>query len=178
MHRHPDHHPLRREQPRAIAAARPLPAPGSLVLIAALAALALMIFSFATRSHAFGLFGGPKEVKAQAGTVAIPLADVSDGKAHFYTLKAGGKQVQFFAIKSKDGQVRTALNACDVCYREKKGYAQEGDTMKCVNCGMRFASNRIGEVKGGCNPHPLPRATDAKNLLIREADLAAGAGYF
>lgn len=178
MHRQPNHHSPRREQPRATAAARPLPAPGSLVILAALAALALMIFSFANRSHAFGLFGGPKEVKAQAGNVAIPLADVSDGKAHFYTFRTGGKLVQFFVLKSRDGQVRTALNACDVCYREKKGYVQEGDTMKCVNCGMRFASVRIGEVKGGCNPHPLPRTTDSKNLLIREADLAAGVGYF
>lgn len=178
MHRRPVHHPLRREQPRAIAAARPLPAPGSLVILAALAALALMLFSFATRSHAFGLFGGPKEVKAQAGTVTIPLAEVSDGKAHFYSFKTGGKEVKFFAVKSRDGMVRTALDACDVCYRAKKGYVQEGDAMKCVNCGMKFSTARIMEVKGGCNPHPLPRTTDAKNLTIREADLAAGVGYF
>ncbi len=178
MTRRPNNAPPH-NRPRAIAVPRPpLAAPGSLVIIAALAALALMLFSLTPKAHAFGLFGGPKEVKAQAGNVTIPLADVSDGKAHFYSFKTGGKDVKFFVLKSKDGVVRTALDACDVCYRAKKGYVQEGDAMKCVNCGMKFHSTRIMEVKGGCNPHPLPRTTDAKNLTIREADLAAGVGYF
>jgi uncharacterized membrane protein len=167
----------RRPQPLAVAAPAPHTAPGHLVILSALIALALLLFSALPRAHA-GLFGGPKEVKAQAGVVSLPLADVSDGKAHFYTFKTGGKDVQFFVLKSKDGTIRTALNACDVCYREKKGYSQDGDTMRCNNCGMKFHSSKIMEVKGGCNPSPLARTLDAKNVTIREADLKAGVGYF
>ena len=69
---------------RAIAIAAPVPyaGPGHLVIIAALVVLALLIFGNLTMARA-GLFGGPAEVKAQAGTVTIPVADVSDGKAHY-----------------------------------------------------------------------------------------------
>lgn len=169
----------RPNRPRAIAVAAPAPyaGPGHLVILAALAVLALLLVSSITKAHA-GIFGGPAEVKAKAGAVAIPVADVSDGKAHFYSIKAGGKDVKFFVVKSKDGVIRTALDACDVCYRAKKGYKQEGDVMVCNNCGMKFATARVMDVKGGCNPSPLPRTVDAKNVVIKESDLAAGAKFF
>lgn len=169
----------RPNRPRAIAVAAPAPyaGPGHLVIIAAMAVLALLLFSSLTKAHA-GFFGGPAEVKAKAGSVTIPVADVSDGKAHFYTIKAGGKDVKFFVVKSKDGVIRTALDACDVCYHAKKGYTQQGDVMVCNNCGMKFATARVMDVKGGCNPSPLPRSVDGKNVVIKESDLAAGAKYF
>jgi uncharacterized membrane protein len=173
-----NHHPQR---PRAIAVAAPTPAPyagpGHIVVIVALVALALSLFSNLNRAHA-GFFGGPPTVKAQAGAVKIPVAEVSDGQAHFYGFKTGGKEIQFFVIKSRDGVLRTALNACDVCFPEKKGYAQRGGDMVCNNCGQHFHTERIMEVKGGCNPSPLPRTVDGKSVIIREADLAAGAKYF
>jgi uncharacterized membrane protein len=169
----------RSNRPRAIAVAAPAPyvGPGHAVIIVALVVLALMFFSNLNHAHA-GFFGGPSEVKAQAGIVKIPVADVSDGKAHFFRFKTGGKDVDFFVIKSKDGQLRTALNACDVCFPAKKGYTQQGDFMVCNNCGQKFHSARVMDVKGGCNPSPLPRTVDAKNITIRAADLAAGVKYF
>ena len=177
-HRRPEAHPGPRMQPIAIAAPVPYTTPGHLVLIAAVVALALLLASFAQHARAFSLFGGPQTVTAKSGVVSLPLAQVSDGKAHFYTFKTGGKDVQFFVVKSRDGVVRTALNACDVCFREKKGYTQDGDVMVCGNCGMRFNTTKVMEVKGGCNPSPLARTFDAKNVLIREADLKAGVSYF
>lgn len=174
-------HPHLHRRPRAIAIAAPrqeADRPGTLLIIAALVALALLLFSSLPHANAFSLFGGPKTVAAQAGHIKIPVAEVSDGNAHFYSYNAGGKNVTFFAIKSKDGVVRTALNACDVCYREKKGYAQEGEYLKCINCGQRFHSSKVMEAKGGCNPSPLARSISGSTLVIREADLKAGATYF
>lgn len=169
----------RPHRPRAIAIAAPAPyaGPGHLVIVAALVVLALLLFSNLTRAHA-GFFGGTAEVKAKAGAVSIPVAEVSDGKAHFYSFKTSGKDVKFFVVKSKDGVIRTALDACDVCYHAKKGYTQQGDVMVCNNCGMKFNTARVMDVKGGCNPSPLTRTVDAKNITIREADLAAGAKFF
>ncbi|MDR3639790.1 MAG: DUF2318 domain-containing protein [Humidesulfovibrio sp.] len=164
-------------RPIAVAASAPYSGPGHAVIIAALIALALLFFSNLSRAHA-GFFGGPPVVKAQAGTVKIPVADVSDGKAHFYRFKTGGKEIQFFVIKSRDGVLRTALNACDVCFPEKKGYTQDGEFMVCKNCGQRFHASRVMEVKGGCNPSPLPRTIDGKSVVIRETDLAADAKFF
>jgi len=54
-------------------------------------------------------------------------------------------------VKSADGMIRAAFDACDVCFRGKKGYVQRGDIMICAKCGMKFRTDKINEVKGGCN---------------------------
>jgi uncharacterized membrane protein len=120
------------------------------------------------------------EVKVVPGTdeVHIPISDVNDGKAHYYEYNTGGKTVDFFVLKSSDGVIRAAFDACDVCYAEKKGYSQKGDVMECNNCGQQFASVKINEEKGGCNPAPLIRAVDGNNLVIKAGDLNTGIKYF
>ncbi len=126
----------------------------------------------------FGFGGGPEEVKPVDGVVRIPAAQFKDGKARFYKFASEGKEITFFAVQSKDGTVRTAFNACDVCWPAKKGYTQDGEYMICMNCGQRFHVSRIMEVKGGCNPGPLVRTMDKDTIVIKVEDLAAGAHYF
>ena len=67
------------------------------------------------------------------GEVRIKLAEVADGVAHFYTFRVGDASVEFFVVMTPDGGVRTAFNACDVCYRAKRGYRQDGAFMVCMN---------------------------------------------
>lgn len=112
------------------------------------------------------------------GRLAIPIVDIDDGKAHHFKVRAAdGTEVTFFALKSQDGVIRTAVDACDVCYRSGKGYLQDGDFMVCQNCGMRFASNKINVIKGGCNPAPLDRTVDGENLVIAMADINTNSWY-
>ena len=113
-----------------------------------------------------------------ADAVKIPLKALDSGKALFLSLESEGRQLYYFALKSQDGAYRAALDACDVCYRTNRGYRQEGDLMVCNNCGQTFPSNRIGEIKGGCNPHPLARGIDGQYLVIKRADIVAGKEYF
>lgn len=118
------------------------------------------------------------EVVAKQGQIVLPLAQVSDGQAHFFSYRSGATEVNFFVLKSEDGVVRAALDTCDVCYHAQKGYRQEGAEMVCNNCNMRFPSNMISEVQGGCNPSPLKPVLTEGELRIAEADLVAGAWYF
>ena len=113
-----------------------------------------------------------------ADAVKIPLKSLDSGKALFLSLESQGRQLYYFALKSRDGVYRTALDACDVCYRMNLGYRQEGDLSVCNKCGQTFPSNRIGEIKGGCNPHPLARAVEGEYLVIRKADIAEREDYF
>ncbi|MDD3312255.1 DUF2318 domain-containing protein [Pseudodesulfovibrio sp.] len=129
-------------------------------------------------AHAWLGFGKYAAVEPENGRVVIPADDVSDGAAHYYHYKKDGRDVKFFVLKSSDGVIRAAFDACDVCWREGKGYSQEGDFMVCNNCGQRFHSARINEVRGGCNPAPLDRAVEHGDVVISEADILAGAGYF
>ncbi|AJE03602.1 DUF2318 domain-containing protein [Geobacter pickeringii] len=123
--------------------------------------------------------GKHEKVKAVNGTVTIPLAAVADGKAHFYKYSQGGKEVAFFVVKSPGGAVKTAFDACDVCFREKKGYEQGGGFMVCKQCNKKFDINRIGEgAGGGCNPSFLPSRQVGNAIVIATSDLMAGSRFF
>jgi uncharacterized membrane protein len=120
---------------------------------------------------------GFKTVTAEAGMVKIPLSEVNDGQAHFYKYN-GRKPVNFFVLRSSDGVIRAAFDACDVCFKERKGYRQEGDLMVCNNCGQRFPSVKINVLRGGCNPAPLDRVVQGENLVLRASDIESGGFYF
>lgn len=117
-------------------------------------------------------------VMETADAVKIPLKTIDSGKALFLSMESEGRQLFYFALKSPDGAYRAALDTCDVCFRTNRGYRQEGDQMVCNNCGQKFACDKIGEVKGGCNPHPLAHKEEAGFMVIRKADIVAGKDYF
>ena len=129
-------------------------------------------------SHAFGIFGQHTSVKGVNGEVRIPVAEVDDGKAHYYEYDSGSHDIKFFVVRSSDGVIRAAFDACDVCFPAKKGYSQDGEYMICNNCGRRFHSSQINVVEGGCNPAPLNRRLDGDSLVIRVDDILPGARFF
>lgn len=147
--------------------------------LATTAGVALMVIA-ATVVGAFAFsFGKYEKVSVVNGTVVIPTAKVDNGKARYFKFTDNGKEISFFIVKAADGTFRTAFDACDACFREKKGYEQQGDTMVCKNCNMRFATNRIGpHAVGGCNPSHLPSVTSGNRIVIKAEDLKQGARYF
>lgn len=126
----------------------------------------------------FGFFEQYSKVEAENGEVRIPLNDVDDGNAHHYSYQDQGREIKFFIVKSSDGVVRAAFDACDVCYPAKKGYTQDGEYMICNNCGRRFHVSQVNMVEGGCNPAPLHRETAGDKLVIKVADILEGARFF
>lgn len=141
----------------------------------------IMLFVLSATSASYGFFGSfgqYKSVKAKNGEVVIPLKKINDGKPHYFSYKAEGQEVRFFVVKSPDGVIRAAFDACDVCFPAKKGYSQDGDFMVCNNCGRKFHSTRINVVEGGCNPAPLIREVRGDKLVIKEADILPGGRFF
>ena len=87
------------------------------------------------------------------------------------------QKIQFFAVKASDGSIKTAFDACDVCYGSKKGYRQEGNQMVCNNCGNKYPIDGIGtknKAGGGCWPGYLPNEIQGNSLVIKNSDLKAG----
>lgn len=141
------------------------------ILIVALLVGAISVFGFS--------FGKYEKVKATNGAVAFPVAKLSDGKDHFYKFADGGKEIVFFAVKASDGSYKTAFDACDSCYRSKKGYEQQGDKMNCNNCNQKFAINHLGPNNtDGCNPGYLPHLQSGAMITVKVSDLKTGARYF
>lgn len=126
-----------------------------------------------------GATGGPAVVEAgHDGKVRLATADFSDGQAKFYRYKGQAGPIDFFLVKSHDGVIRSAFDTCDVCYKALKGYRQEGREMVCNNCDMRFPTDKINVVKGGCNPAPLKRHQVGNTVVIATSDIEQGAWYF
>ena len=50
--------------------------------------------------------------------------------------------------------------------------------MICRNCGRKFASVKVNEVKGGCNPAPLNRKVEDGKVVLQINDILSGKQYF
>ena len=87
--------------------------------------------------------------------LAIPIADLSQ-TASFYKADLDGTEVELVALKDSKGNLRTAFNACQVCYSSGRGYyVQNGEYLVCQNCGNSFTIDQVGIASGGCNPWPI-----------------------
>ena len=127
----------------------------------------------------FKMKGKVSQTFAKTDEVILPVTLFDDGKArHFQLQTEDGILIKYFILKRSDGVIRTAFDACDVCWPRGKGYYQQGDFMVCRNCGRSFASVKVNEVKGGCNPAPLKRRVEGENLVILAKDIIEGRQYF
>ncbi|GAB4489164.1 MAG: hypothetical protein OHK006_20540 [Thermodesulfovibrionales bacterium] len=117
--------------------------------------------------------------KAEGGKVIIPLSEVADGKAHFYTYRAGGKQVNFFVRTADDGTVSAHFDACFTCYKKKKGYRLEDDNLVCNECAMTFPLGaKEWDSSQGCSPILLKSKIEENRLVIETELLDKGARLF
>jgi uncharacterized membrane protein len=133
------------------------------------------------------LSGGHKQSFAAASTTAaqsggadvkIPVAQVNDGQVHFFTIDVSGTAVRYFVVKAPDGTLRTAFDACDVCYPYHKGYSQIAGGVQCNNCGRVFSAAMIDVQRGGCNPGPISAKVVGGKLVIPYSQLQGGLHYF
>ena len=110
--------------------------------------------------------------------VTYPASMFDDGNARHFQYSSNGVTIKYFILKSSDGVIRAAYDACDVCWPAGKGYYQSGDNMVCRNCGRKFASVLVNVVQGGCNPAPLNRKVENGNVVIQTNDISDGTQYF
>jgi uncharacterized membrane protein len=158
---------------------KPIALFAALALIAAGAGAAYVITTKPSKAGS-STAGATDSVQPIAGATAVsyPLSLFADGRARHFEYNSNGVRIRYFILQSADGVVRSAFDACDVCWPAGKGYRQDADAMTCIHCNRRFAASRINEQKGGCNPAPLKRTTQADQLVIQVEDLLQGLVYF
>lgn len=141
--------------------------------------LGVAILTFARSSSGVSVTAPVVEAVEAGADFARSSALFADGQARFFRYRAaGGRIVSFLVMKSSDGVIRAAADACTVCYRKRKGYHQEGDVMVCNNCNKSFRSVDINVITGGCNPIPLDRAIEGDRIVVRASALEQAATYF
>ena len=118
------------------------------------AGILVVVFAAVSAGVLDGLFKkSPAEIGKAAGVVEtadvvrIPLKALDSGKALFLPLESEGRQVYYFALKSRDGAYRAALDACDVCFKSNRGYRQEGgpDGVQQLRTEVRLRQDRRSE---------------------------------
>lgn len=150
---------------------------GGVLAAAALVVALLYAASAAREAPAIGPSAASSTILS--GAVRLNASQFDDGQAHFFRYRtASGKEIRFFVIKSPDGELRAALDACEACYREHKGFREERQNIVCNSCDREFARPSIGVARGGCHPIPLERTVESKQLVIAPAALEIGASYF
>ena len=119
------------------------------------------------------------EAPVQGERIVIPLDTVKDGKAHFYTYSRGGRQINFFVRADAKGTVSSYFDACYTCYKQKKGYREEGSDLVCNECSMRFGlAEEEWDAKGGCDPIPLKSTIEDRKLIIESGVIERGVKLF
>ena len=109
------------------------------------------------------------------GQVSIPLAQVSDGDLHRFQATENGTEVRFWLYQKPDGKIATVFDACEIC--GAVGFYKGPTGVVCKNCAAPINGQSVG-MPGGCNPIPLKAEQTSDTVIIREADLAAGARLF
>ena len=115
------------------------------------------------------------EVTFHDGQVSIPLAQVADGDLHRFAAREDGAEVRFWLYRKPDGKVATVFDACQIC--GPVGFYKGPNGVICKNCAAPINGQSVG-MTGGCNPIPLRAEQTADAVIIREADVAAGAHIF
>jgi high-affinity iron transporter len=115
------------------------------------------------------------EVTFVNGQVSIPLSQVQDGDLHRYAAKENGTEVRFWLYQKPDGKIATVLDACEIC--GAVGFYKGPNGVICKNCAAPINPQSVG-MRGGCNPIPLRAEETSDAVIIREADVAAGARAF
>ena len=108
------------------------------------------------------------ELTVSNGQVEIPLAEVSDGELHRYSVNLDGKQIRFLLFKKPDGNIVSVLDACQIC--GPVGFYKSGSQIICKNCSAPVNPQSVGQA-GGCNPIPLKSTSNRQQIVIMQADL-------
>ena len=109
------------------------------------------------------------------GQVSIPLAQVSGGDLHRFSARENGVEVRFWLYQKPDGKIATVFDACQIC--GGMGFYKGPNGVVCKNCAAPINPQSVGTA-GGCNPIPLNAVIASDNVIIQEADIAAGARVF
>ena len=149
------------------------------VVAAGIAAAIALIHTIPAEAITWNFTVPVQQIKPVNGAFVLNAAAFDDGKArHFEYDHSPNQRVRFFVVKSVDGVIRAAFDACEVCWRAKKGYKQDGQNMICINCGLKFRTDKINEVHGGCNPAGLRRAIQGDKVVISQQDVLQGLRFF
>jgi len=118
-------------------------------------------------------------VEPVGDAIRIPLARVGDGAVHFFTYRHDGKNINFLVRTDGSGKLQTHLDACFSCYRYRRGYVVEEDSLVCIACRLAYRTeDEVWDFIGACAPISIHCSIDGEELVIEQRLLARAGKYF
>ena len=118
-------------------------------------------------------------VEAEAQQVRIALSEVADGEVHFYTYLHQRRRVNFLVRTDGTGRLQTHLDACYGCYRYRRGFFVEGESLVCRACRFEYAiEDELWDYIGACAPISIHSELEGDDLVIERSLLERAAHYF
>ncbi len=102
----------------------------------------------------------PQFITLEKGdNLLIPNQKINYG-VNFFPVKYDGTKLGVIAIRDRDGTIRTAFDASELCVGSGKNYFEyddENGEFVCQNCGKSVPSSQIGFINGEdvCYPYPV-----------------------
>lgn len=86
------------------------------------------------------------------GKLVIYAERLSPDQVSFIRISEGSR-IELLARLWDDGTVKATLGTCQSCNGSPEAYyTQEGDELKCNNCGLTFPISVLDSPGGGCHP--------------------------
>ena len=86
------------------------------------------------------------------GNVVIRKSALSSDQVSFIRI-AEDSNIELLARLGDDGGISVALGTCQSCNGSPRAYyTQEGDVLRCNNCGLTFPLAVLDAPGGGCHP--------------------------
>ena len=121
-----------------------LPGVAALMVVAAILVVALMPGKNAGR--------GSLAERNQNGDIVVRGKGLFSDKVAFFRV-AEDSGIELLARIGEDGGVKVALGTCQSCNGSPGAYyTQEGNLLKCNNCGLTFPLSVLDSPGGGCHP--------------------------
>jgi uncharacterized membrane protein len=118
-------------------------------------------------------------VSVRNSEIRLPIRDIRDGKVHFFTYKKDGKRINFFVRTDGKDNLSAYFDACYTCYKNKKGYREEGSDLVCNECNLKFRlAEEHWDTSHGCCPIAVRSRIEGSELIIAAKDLEKGEKLF
>ena len=121
--------------------------------VALVAVIAVAAFVMSNRGGAETATATARRRRRRAD-VTIPVAEVADGQAHFYSYDAGGTTVKYFVLTEPDGEVPRRPRRLRRLLPQKKGYQPGGRHHGVQQLRQQFDATQINVVTRRLQPHP------------------------
>lgn len=103
--------------------------------------------------------------------IVIEAGTLSHDNVSFIRTDSNSR-IELLARIGDDGQAKVALGTCQSCNGSPGAYyTQEGDELKCNNCGLTFPISVIDSPGGGCHPIMI----DGSYITYNDGDIVIDA---